>query len=404
MRLRTRFFLHFAFLSLALTTVAGSIAFLGLKWVLHTNAVRQAEELPKILHGYTFTDRIRAEAERLTGYSITVINDPKNADPRMVVGQVGSTWIAIDPQTSYQVQAERLVLIASGLSLFAGLFAALIGSRILAQGLARPIEHLAASARRIATGDLEHPIPQVGSGEIGTLASELESMRSQHRQMDLDMQRAERLTTLGLFTATVAHEVRNPLTAVKLSLQILQKNPGRDPSATLAMVQDEIERMDLILDEVLSYARDAKGGMRVEPVPCDLAPLAREVLRLLERQAQHAQVTMQVEGESRVRADPLRIRQILMNLIRNAIQVQHGGGTVLVRLRPDGLEVIDQGPGIPPERLEHLFEAFSSDRVEGTGLGLHLAQAIAKAHGGQLRYIPGTPSGAIFRLEGLTPC
>jgi signal transduction histidine kinase len=282
--------------------------------------------------------------------------------------------------------------------------AALVGSRILAQGLARPIEHLAASARRIAAGDLENPVPQVGSGEIGALASELESMRSQHRQMDLDMQRAERLTTLGLFTATVAHEVRNPLTAVKLSLQILQKNPSRDPTATLALVQDEIERMDLILDEVLSYARDAKGGMRVEPVPCDLAPLAREVLRLLERQAQHAQVSMRVEGESRVLADPLRIRQILMNLIRNAIQVQHGGGTVLVNLRPDGLEVVDKGPGIPPERLEHLFEAFSSDRVEGTGLGLHLAQAIAKAHGGMLRYIPGVPSGAIFRLEGLSPC
>ena len=90
-----------------------------------------------------------------------------------------------------------------------------------------------------------------------------------------------------------------------------------------------------------------------------------------------------------------------MNLLLNAIQAQHGDGDVVVRLRADGLEVADAGPGVPEDLVEHLFEPFASQRPDGVGLGLHLASAIAAAHGARLRYERRQP-GCAFVLDGLT--
>jgi signal transduction histidine kinase len=110
-----------------------------------------------------------------------------------------------------------------------------------------------------------------------------------------------------------------------------------------------------------------------------------------------------VEGQGTVSADPARMRQLAMNLLLNAIQAQHGGGAVRIIVAPDGFAVEDEGPGVAPERVPQLFEAFASGRPEGTGLGLHLARAIAEAHGATLRYEPRQPRGARFVLGGLAP-
>jgi signal transduction histidine kinase len=140
--------------------------------------------------------------------------------------------------------------------------------------------------------------------------------------------------------------------------------------------------------------------MTVTPQACDLRDTVESAVRLLRRQADHAGVVMEIAGAARVQADPARLRQLLINLVLNAIQAQHGGGAVRIAINPDGLTVSDDGPGIDPALRSHLFEAFASARPGGTGLGLHLAKTIADAHGAKLELAP-SERGTCFRLSGL---
>ncbi|MCK6490606.1 MAG: HAMP domain-containing histidine kinase, partial [Planctomycetes bacterium] len=241
----------------------------------------------------------------------------------------------------------------------------------------------------------------VGDGEVGALARELEAMRARLVELDRRHRQDERLATLGLFTATIAHEVRNPLSAVRLTVQLAARAPGAD--ARLAPLTDELDRLDLTVDELLGFAR----GMNVERQPCDLAVVAADVLRLLRRQADHAGIALALvpapASAAPVQADPRRLRQLLLNLLLNALQARRDGraaSRVAVELAADGFAVADDGPGVDPALVPRLFDAFTSDRVGGTGLGLNLARAIAEAHGATLAYEPGNP-GARFVLRGL---
>jgi signal transduction histidine kinase len=194
--------------------------------------------------------------------------------------------------------------------------------------VARPLERLADAARRIGGGDLATPVAAVGSGEPGALAADLEAMRARLADLERRTRDAERLAVLGTFSATVAHEVRNPLSAVRLTIQLLGRRlPGE---TQLAVLGQELERLDLIVDELLAYAR----GMTVNREPVDLAAAATSVVSLLQRQADHAGVAVAVSGAGRANADPMRLRQMLLNLVLNGIQaVQSGGrgGTVSVQ-------------------------------------------------------------------------
>ena len=212
----------------------------------------------------------------------------------------------------------------------------------------------------------------------------------------------EGLATLGAFATTIAHEVRNPLSAVRLTLQGVATRLPHEPG--LRLVVDEVERLDLIVDELLAYGR----GLSIRPAPVDLRPVVDDVVRLLSRQAAHLGVTLLVaDGEGRVTADAQRLRQVLLNLVLNALQAAAQGeaGTphVTIQVLADGFTVEDNGPGLPHDLRDRLFQPFVSGRHDGTGLGLHLAQAIAEAHGARLTADDRQGGGACFRLRGLTP-
>jgi two-component system, NtrC family, sensor histidine kinase HydH len=219
-------------------------------------------------------------------------------------------------------------------------------------------------------------------------------MRARLLELDRQHRKAERLSTLGTFTATIAHEVRNPLSAVRLTVQMLARKQPSEQS--LAMITTELERLDLIIDELLGFSK----GMSVRPQECDLRTTVEAVVAMMRRQADHAGVAIAVTGSAMVTADPSRLRQLAMNLLLNAIQAQHGGGHVRIVINQDGMSIEDDGPGVDAVLVPHLFEAFSSNRPEGTGLGLHLAKAIADAHGARLVYDRGS-AGARFTLSGL---
>jgi signal transduction histidine kinase len=303
--------------------------------------------------------------------------------------------IEVDYRTDEYVRSERQVLVGTLMLVAGGSLAFSVVALLLSAQVARPLERLAVAARTIGGGDLEAAVPETGAGEVASLARELEQMRRRLHQLDRQHREAERLRTLGTFTATIAHEVRNPLSAVRIAVQMLAKRHPTEPG--LPLVIDELERLDLIVDELLGFSK----GMSVRHERCALRAVADGVVRLLARQAEHAGVTVRVEGEGTVSADPARLRQLLMNLLLNAIQAQHGGGSVRIVIGRDGFAVEDDGPGVAPDLVSHLFEAFASGRADGTGLGLHLAKSIADAHGGRLVFEPRQPKGARFTLSGL---
>lgn len=397
---------HFQIFSafLAVHVILSCLAGIGLWQFLDGQMRRQAEDSARSVArmltegGFTVNEQVLSRMQQLTGYRFS-IHYPRKDYPEYTVyvpfGDGSQRMVEINYRSQdYQRQVRLVFWLTVGLVL-SGILIFIPVAWLLARRFARPLERLADSARIIGTGDWSSPIEASGTREIENVAEALEQMRRQLQRLVQENRQAERLATMGTFTATIAHEVRNPLSAIRLTIQMLEQEQ-RDPR--LQQLQDELERLDLIVDELLGYS----AGMAVDMQDCVLEDVCSEVLRLLQRQADHAGVSMRTHGQARVRADARRLRQLLMNLVLNAIQVQHGGGSLTVQIQSDGFEVIDQGPGVPADLIDDLFTPFHSRREQGTGLGLHLAVSIAEAHGARLSY-ERDERGTCFSLRGLQP-
>ncbi|MDA3962075.1 MAG: HAMP domain-containing sensor histidine kinase [Planctomycetota bacterium] len=395
LRTRTRLLASFLGLYVALAVVGGAVAWQLLDQFLAREAADRARvvaQLSRFLH----SDTVRGQLEELTGYQIEIHDQaqPYREGTVQVTDELGQV-VAVDYRNAAYASARKTVLLGALGFLAAGTVLVAAMSYLLASDVARPLEYLAAAARRLGQGEGDASVPQVGTGEVADLAAELEAMRQRLQDLDARNRRSERLMTLGTFTAVIAHEIRNPLSAVKLSLQLMARKPDAD--ASLPTLLDELERLDLIVDELLAFSR----GITVERQTCALHEVAADVCRLLKRQADHAGVALELSGAATVQADPARLRQLLLNLLLNAIQAQHqDGGSVRVTVRSDGFEVCDDGPGVAPDERDSLFDAFATGRAGGTGLGLHIARSIAEAHGARLQY-RDKAQGACFELNGL---
>lgn len=212
------------------------------------------------------------------------------------------------------------------------------------------------------------------------------------RALEVEVERRERLAGLGNLAAAVGHEVRNPLNAISMGLQRLRAE--FEPAAGAAeyarmveLVQGEVRRLDGIVDEFLSLARPVP----LRPVPTRPADLLGEVVALVGAEARSRGVAVDLRASGELppaRLDPDRVRQVLLNLVRNGLDAMPRGGRLTVGAEAAGdlllVRVEDTGEGIPEDLLPRVFEPYVTTKATGVGLGLAIARRIVEAHGGRV--------------------
>lgn len=221
---------------------------------------------------------------------------------------------------------------------------------------------------------------------------------------------AERLAELGTLTGGLAHEIKNPLSTVQLNLQLLQEDLQPDnPSYSrmvnrLNTVKNETSRLRDILDDFLRYA----GRIEIERKPVELNGLIEELVDFFWPQAQSQRVQLRFRrgsGPIVARVDAKLIKQALLNLMINGVQAMQsrGGGELMLNLgEMDSeavIDVIDTGPGIAPEIVEKIFQAYYSTKKGGTGLGLPMAKRIIEEHGGRISVRSESGKGTDFQMR-----
>jgi signal transduction histidine kinase len=222
------------------------------------------------------------------------------------------------------------------------------------------------------------------------------------------VERHEKLAALGVLAAGVAHEIRNPLTAIKARLftQLKGLAPGSRERADAEFIGSEIDRLEKIVRDFLRFARPVEP----ERVPVSPANLVQHVHQLMAPQLRASSIELTIERavETKVLADPEQLKQVLINLVQNAAEALGKGGAIKLRAEDSRMalggeirevviiEVEDNGTGIPPEVQKRLFDPFFTTKQNGTGLGLSIAARIVEKHAGALRFQTSANRGTTF--------
>lgn len=294
-------------------------------------------------------------------------------------------------------------------ALIAGLIAggaALLLALLLASRLLRPVRQLTAAARRMAEGDLSQRVAVRGDDELALLGHTFNQMADSLQQAG-EARRA--------MTADIAHELRTPLAVQRANLEALQDGVYAMAPENLAPILEQNHLLARLVDDLRMLALADAGQLRLEYVPTDLSELARRVVEQYQMQAQVHQIDLSLQGAEQGKGaglltiDPMRIEQVLSNLISNALRHTPDGGSICVGLSSTANQVFvtvhDSGGGIPADALPHIFERFyradrSRSRAEGgSGLGLAIARHLAQAHGGSLVAENHAQGGAVFTLS-----
>jgi two-component system, NtrC family, sensor kinase len=378
------------------------------------------------------------EGERVLGMITPIYNEPTcsqaachaHPDDKRVLGVLD---IALSlKQVDAQVRSASRTTAAQTAG-FAVLLV-MVMAFLMRRQVVLPVADVLEGTRKVARGDLAFRIPVRSHDEIGQLAESFNTMttalqltsaelaqvvanlevRVEERTRELreaqeQLVQTEKLASMGKLSASVAHEINNPLAGVltyaKLLTRKLRKGPPDAEGVevilrNLALIERETERCSTIVKNLLDFARQREPALR----DTDLNAVLGEVLALINHRLEMAAITLERElGELPIlRADHDQLRQVFFNITMNACDAMGQGGTLTVRSRllPSGteveVEVADTGPGIPAEHLGKIFDPFFTTKEKGTGLGLSVVYGILQRHGGAIEVRCPPEGGTLF--------
>ncbi len=264
-------------------------------------------------------------------------------------------------------------------------------SHLIGRNLTNPIKALVDSTTRVATGNLDEECDIKTYDEIGDLAAAFNQMTRELKQSRDKLIQAERLATAGKMSASFAHEIRNPLSSMRMLAQLLIKKPEMSiekHQQSLRYILEEIERIDVIVKGLMDFAGPTALNLAKQPI----APVLQTVLALMEANLAHHQIELVLDllpETPEIEFDSDKLKQAFMNVVLNAMEAMPQGGvlkvsTLMAEDKSIGIKVADTGIGIPEGDLEHLFEPFFTRKTKGTGLGLANVKRILEEHGGRV--------------------
>jgi len=289
------------------------------------------------------------------------------------------------------------LLIAGAISLAACI---LLGA-YLARRLSKPITDVIRATGKIAAGDYdERLVPQENTAELTALSHSINRLAETLNSQD---------TLRKRLTADVAHELRTPLTTLQSTVEAMLDGVWAADDVHLSSLREEILRLNKLVGELGTLSKYDSEALNLTIESFDLLALCRETIHRFESDARQKGISLSCSGESTIlSADRDKIGQVLINLLHNALKFTPAGGMISIETGILGerafLRVQDTGCGIPAEHLPYIFERFyradpsRARETGGSGIGLAIAQAIAKAHGGELLVESTVDQGSIFTL------
>ncbi len=367
--------------------------------------------------GVLLSDARAKDLSRLTGARVEIISDgvalasagtaaPPTLTRTLPVGDVATIRLTFSQADLVATRSEvlRAFLGFAGV----GLLLSVVLGFLVSRRITRPVEALTDAAQKIAGGTPGVTVDgDDASGELKGLINTFNRMTGDLKDATDKLVSSERVAAWQEVARRLAHEIKNPLTPIRMSLETLLAASQRGPlddrfkqlfSESARAVLEEVDRLKRIVDEFSQFARLPRPQL----APLDLAEVVQAVMSLY---AEHDGVGYDVvlEKGALVSIDRDQLTQVLVNLIKNAEEAMTGRkGAIHVRVKRGAqivLEVEDEGPGIPAALKDRLFEPYVTTKPQGTGLGLAIALRICQEHDGRLEVADGAAGGALFRLS-----
>ena len=307
-----------------------------------------------------------------------------------------SLWL---PASKADRLKERIIISVGGAALM-GIFAMAAAAYLIARTITRPVEELVQVTRKVAAWDLGQRAIVRSRDEIGLLADSFNQMIHRLREYEERLVESEKMAAAGQIAAGLAHEVRNPLTSIKMFVQVLHgrmEKHSENRDMLTALVQ-EINRLDRIIQRIVDRARPGE----LHRQQADIHEHLKNVLQLAAETLISGNISVALRLEARpamVYADIEKIKQVFWNLVINSMEAMPGGGnlTISTRSGPDGITILfeDTGPGLGVEDPEQFFASFYTTKPEGMGLGLSMSRRIIEKHGGALSLKNRKQGGAV---------
>ncbi|BDG10060.1 HAMP domain-containing sensor histidine kinase [Anaeromyxobacter paludicola] len=343
------------------------------------------------------------------------VDDPAFPIGEKLIGQVRDivdvTTVSLERQTRRTAEAIRhaqrvlYALLAVG-----PVLAALLGYLCIS-GLTRQLRVLLASTRKLKGGDLDHRVARL-SDEFQELAEAFNDMAGSLKEHMLRTQRTEQMVVVGQLAAGLAHEIKNPLGGIKAAMQVLadEAELSKEDRDLVGGVSREVARLESLMKNFLNFAKPGKPQL----TELDVNALIDMILAFHVKThggassgAAPVTITRDLQPVPELRADPMQLQQVLLNLVLNAVDAMPEGGTLSVRTSATGsaiqIEISDTGRGISPEHVEKIFLPFFTTKPKGTGLGLAICKQLVEQHGGAISVAPNPAGGSIFRVQLPSP-